>query len=120
MTYPKKDYDTYLAEVQKTVDTFPFKVFRPIIEVCLSKFGIPYTRAFPEAETMCAYNLRHNDVSFYCAVDSKAMEIVFEINAGSPKLTLPLFAYGEIFEPSSFHERYMMMLRIIDAGIYYK
>lgn len=116
----KKEYDAHLAEVQKNVDTFPFKVFGPVIETCLNKFNIPYSKVFSQIDILCAYKLKYNNTEFYCIVDAERMKIVFEINRGSPYVDLDIFSYGEIFEPEEFHRKYLMMTRIVHFEIYYK
>jgi len=113
----KAEYDKHLAEIQKNVDTFPFKVFGPLVEVCLNDLDIPYQKAFPQADTMCVYSTKVDDHLVYIMVDGENMELVFDIQQCPLNITMPLFAYEEVFEPSTFAKKYELVKRVIAAGL---
>lgn len=112
----KAEYDKHLAEVQKNVDTFPFKVFGPIVEACLNGLNITYQKAFPQAETMCVYSTQIDGHIVYIAVDNTDMKLVFDIQNCPLDISMPLFAYEEIFEPSTFAKKYELAKQVIAAG----
>ena len=112
----QKDYEKNLAEVQKLVDTFPFKVFGPLVEVCLNEFNITYKKAFPQVETMCVYETIYKEKVIYIMVDEKTMSLRFDIQFCPLDISMPLFAYEEVFEPSTFHDKYELAKRVIDGG----
>lgn len=112
----KTEYDKHLAEVQKNVDTFPFKVFGPLVEVCLNHLEVPYQKAFPQADTMCVYSTQVDGHLLYIMVDNKDMKLVFDLQGCPFDISMPLFSYEEVFEPSQFEKKYELVKQVIAAG----